>query len=184
MGLSDFRLGRERLSRASRWPFTMGHRDGSPVLRGLSPCRVPSSLPRWNRTRPVALTRPTWPSPYGRRVGFHNRRFRGLLDVHSRYGPPTRGAAPGGPVTSEAFDRSLPPDRFRLLPDGQPPFRMGFAPIGHATPFHGARPKRQRGILHPSLTLRACARTPSCCLRLIIPRNRLAAQGSSAGFWH
>jgi len=31
-----------------------------------------------------------WPSPFGRRVGSHDLRFRGLLDVHSRYGPQDR----------------------------------------------------------------------------------------------
>ena len=57
-------------------------RTGSPVLRYRSPCAVPSSSPRRNRTNPVVSARATWPSPFGRRVGFHNSHFRGPLDVH------------------------------------------------------------------------------------------------------
>ena len=50
-----------------------------------SPCHVPSSLPRWNpRTLDRSVTPGQRPSPFGRRVGFHDLRFRGLLDVHDR----------------------------------------------------------------------------------------------------
>jgi hypothetical protein len=53
-------------------------------------------------------------------------------------------SGPCRPWTSKALDRSLPPDRLRLLPGGQPPSRMGLAPIGSTPPFHGARRKRKR----------------------------------------
>ena len=84
---------------------------GSPVLRCRSPCAVPSSLPRRNLPRPVDSAEETWPSPFRRRVGFHDLGSRGLLDVHCalRPGHSLRGLHP-------PFGRRLPP--VRRLPDG------------------------------------------------------------------
>src|SRR6266404_3257332 len=65
------------------------------------------------------------PSPYWRRVGFHDVSFRGLLDVHSRYGPPARRTAQGSPLTSKALAGSLPRRRLRLLPVGTIRYRRG-----------------------------------------------------------
>src|SRR5450631_2245751 len=42
------------------------------------------------------------------------------------------------PLTPKALDRSLPPDRLRLLPGVQLPPGMGLAPTGTITPLHDA----------------------------------------------
>ena len=78
-------LTKLRLARSSR-----PRRRIAPVAL-VSSCRVPSSLPRGNpRPKIVRKFLGQRPSPFQRRVGFHDLRFRGLLDVHSRDGPPTR----------------------------------------------------------------------------------------------
>ncbi len=135
---------------------------------------MPSSLPRWNHGRPVVSAAATSPSPFPRRVGFHDCRFRGLRNVHSRYGP---GASLSGgyrPWSSKALDRWLPRDRLRLLPGGQPPSRMGLAPMGSTPPFtaHAGddSPPRYRGF--PSARgFPTCARLTTISRGTIVPRS-------------
>ena len=117
-----------RLTRVLRG--TPHHRLGSPVLRWSSCSDMPSSLPRWNRRRlrcsPVNSATAAFPiSLLGR---LPHCLFRGLLDVHSRYGLSARGVA-----QSDPFHRRLQPPRcrddcsdcFRLE---QHPCRTGFSP--------------------------------------------------------
>lgn len=93
--LSDSRLARPVPRGLPVRPARTRRQDGSLAVACRSPCRMPSSLPRQDVRRPVALgavrgvSRPR-PSPYVQRVGSRNLHFRGLLDVHSRYGLHTR----------------------------------------------------------------------------------------------
>src|SRR5207344_107935 len=77
------------------------------------------------------------PSPKGLSGRPAHRPFRGLLSVHSRYGPHTRAATIRGSLT-----RRLQP--FRFLHDCSGCFRLERLPGGPCThwkapPFHGAR---------------------------------------------
>ena len=80
---------------------------------------MPSSLPRrnpWLRCRWLPETA-AFPVHKPGRLPQHN--FRGLLDVHSRYGLHLRGAAKR-PFPSKAPTASLPPLPLRLLPAERP----------------------------------------------------------------
>ena len=55
MDLSDSHHRPACLSRASGLADQFGRGGGSPVLPANSPCRVPSSLPRWDQPGPVAF---------------------------------------------------------------------------------------------------------------------------------
>ena len=58
------------------------------------PSDVPCPLPRRIKRVPVSIASPlTRPSPNGRRGRHPHCPFRGLLRLHSRYGPPDRSAA-------------------------------------------------------------------------------------------
>jgi len=79
-----------------RLRVTRPHRLGFPVLRG-SPCTdMPSSIPRWPAGfwslvgRPIPPVSPSSPATAAFPILMQGRRphwtFRGLLNVHSRYG--------------------------------------------------------------------------------------------------
>ena len=70
------------------------------------------------------------PSPKLRRVGFRHMPFRGLLDVHSRFGLPVRSITQGDLYQSTST-HSLPPASPWLLPAERPIGRAGFAPAGN-----------------------------------------------------
>ena len=91
---------------------------GLPVVAAVSCGTCRRQSPRWNREDHRLLSRlpRQRPSPCTRRVGFHVVPFRGLLDVHSRYGLHLRGAAISRPFPSKASKASLPPLSLRLLP--------------------------------------------------------------------
>ena len=98
MSLSDSPRGPACPSRASGWKPCFAarfHRLGSPVLRRSSCSDMPSSLPRWDRRRlccsPVSSATAAFPIPLLGRLPHYL--FRGLLDVHSRYGLRTRRVA-------------------------------------------------------------------------------------------
>ncbi len=79
---------------------------------------VLSPLPRRNDQVHVSLTSPAMSAflPLGRSRLPHHA-FRGLLSVHSRYGPHIRRVAIP-PLTPEASAASLPPRLLQLLPAG------------------------------------------------------------------
>ena len=130
--------GRPGLSLAGvRLRVTRPHRSGFPVLRG-SPCTdMPSSLPRWPAGSDRSWDGVFQPFPcspaatafpllvQGRRTHWT---FRGLLNVHSRYGLPARGIAKATPVSRRLrrfrylHRRS---DSYRLE---RPSCRVGVAP--------------------------------------------------------
>ena len=103
MSLSD--------SRRSRRPVA-AFEAATLAATGLPRCpdhlpNVPCPLPRWTERVLVSiLPRCAWPSPYFRRVGAHDIHFRGLLRLHSRYGPPGCSTAQGG-LRHEASTRPV-----------------------------------------------------------------------------
>ena len=133
MSLSDSPRGPACPSRASGWKPCFSprlHRLGSPVLRRSSCSDMPSSLPRWDRRRlccsPVSSATAAFPIPLLGRLPHYL--FRGLLDVHSRYGLSARESP-----KATLFHRRLQPPHcrgqlLRLLPAGATPCRVGFAP--------------------------------------------------------
>jgi hypothetical protein len=77
---------------------------------------VLSSLPRWDRWVLVSFATPaTLAFPMAQAGRLPHYTFRGLLNVHSRYGPQTRGVAKRL-FPSKALATSLPPLPLRLLP--------------------------------------------------------------------
>ena len=77
-----------------------------------------SPLPRRNEWVHVSLTSPSISAfPSLRQGRLPHDSFRGLLSVHSRYGPHIRGMAKP-PFTPEASAASLPPRLLQLLPAG------------------------------------------------------------------
>jgi len=85
-----------------RLTVTIRHRSGAPAFTRFLLPDMPSSLPRRNRGSLIAqpvharawLCSPTAAAfPVDVPGRLPHRRFRGLLDVHSRYGLPVRGIA-------------------------------------------------------------------------------------------
>jgi hypothetical protein len=92
--------------------------DGASRVASVFLLCVLSPLPRQNNQVHASLTSPAMSAflPLGRsRLPHHV--FRGLLSVHSRYGPHIRGVA-NPPFTPEASAASLPPRLLQLLPAG------------------------------------------------------------------
>ena len=139
----------------------------SNVSPGPPDTRRPTSSPR----SPSASAGSSWPasrrrpSPSHRDLRRPQALFRGLLDVHFRYGLPARCAAFSGPWTSEASADSLPPRPFRLLPGGATNFPGGTRTRWRTTPLHGARCMTAwaRGMVKRSLR-----RTP---LERVLPKG-------------
>src|SRR5262249_27819362 len=94
MTLSDSRRSRRPYSGVEAATLA---RDGSPPIARITLSGVPCPLPR--RTKRVHMSisfpvRATFPViQAGRRPHLH---FRGLLELHSRYGPSDRSTAQGG----------------------------------------------------------------------------------------
>ncbi len=89
------------------------------------------------------------PSPCSGRVGVHDFPFRGLLRLHTCYGPSIRSAAQGGPL-SQGFDpanySTKPPASYRA---NRPLPGWDFHPQGYRHPI-GAHRNRQNGGLGPT----------------------------------
>ena len=134
MGLSDSHPGPAKLSRASGWPPN-GHRGGSPVLPVCPPCRVPASLPRWDRRGPVALGRDDSGLPLSCAGSAPTTLVFGACSTFTRVLARRLAERQNRPLSPRAPDRSLPPDRPRLLPGMQPPPGVGLAPTGTHRPF-------------------------------------------------
>ena len=119
------------------------HHTGSPVLRYRSPCAVPSPSPRRNHTNPVELRSCNMAFPFrteGRLplLAF-TRLTRRSLPVTAR----TLAERLSPPFSSKALDRSLPPDRLRLLPGGPTAFQDGSRTHGINTTFPRRTPDAQ-----------------------------------------
>ena len=103
MTLSDSRRGRRPT--ATLRPLPSPARVSPDYPHHLSD--VPCPLPRRTETGASVDCFPAVrPSPKSRRVGIRNCHFRGLLRLHSRYGPPDRSAAQGG-LCREASTRPV-----------------------------------------------------------------------------
>jgi hypothetical protein len=118
------------------------HATGLPVLSTLTLCTCCRHYPG-AATGVVlrSIPQPYQPSPKGLSGRPAHRPFRGLLSVHSGYGPYTRGIA-----YSDLLHRRLQP--LRYLHDCSDCFRperfsrVGLSPTGQTPPLHGAHPNR------------------------------------------
>jgi len=132
------------------------HTRGVPVLRAHSLCTCCRHYPGAATGGTTSLIRPVISAFPERVVGSACASpFRGLLSLHSRYGPLTRAATISWHAYPKASDISSPPCLLRC-------FRLERFPGGprthwKASPFHGARPMRSTDNSDPAARRRRVA---------------------------